>query len=280
MLTCPESWPTMQKPIRFNCARVQKVDHVLTLIKQTGLWGSKELCCAQCECSILTLPPAVPREWKPTWSAYTSWWRRNSSTAAWGLLSTGSCSSPSASFIASCWKGRSFYSWAGTLSTASITLTLRSARTVLFLNRAEIESNPVMTCSTKQRWQSSSYVWNRIVFCIHLVTFLLLYFPPQILVAIFWLSCLTSAWPRAPPGEWESPESLPEWVWADPVGCAEVPHRWSQLRRSCDRWLGPTCSDYIHQWLLLWCCHKPALIQVRHWRTHKHAHTRLLLYYC
>lgn len=95
---------------------------------------------------VLTPPPVVPRVWKPTWSVCTSWWRRTSSTAAWDPSSTGSCSSPSAFSTASYWKGRSFYSWAGTLSMASMTPTLRSGQ-VLERNRAEIER--LLSCS---RW--------------------------------------------------------------------------------------------------------------------------------
>lgn len=75
---------------------------------------------------VLTLPPVVLRVWKPTWSVCTSLWRRLSSTAAQDPSSTGSYSSPSAFFTASCRKGRSFYSWAGTLFMASTILTLRS----------------------------------------------------------------------------------------------------------------------------------------------------------
>lgn len=87
---------------------------------------------------VLTLPPAVPRVSKPTWDVYISWWRRNSSPAAPDLYYTGSCSSPSAFSTAFCWKGRSFYSWDGTLSTASMTPTLRSVTDFYWRNGAEI----------------------------------------------------------------------------------------------------------------------------------------------
>lgn len=74
---------------------------------------------------VLTLL-TVLRVWKPTWNVCTSWWQRLSLTAAQDPSSTGSCSLLSAFFTASCWKGRSFYSWAGTLFMVSTILILRS----------------------------------------------------------------------------------------------------------------------------------------------------------
>ena len=60
----------------------------------------------------------------------------------------------------------------------------------------------------------------------------------------------------------EYTEYLSGWLRGDTVGCPQIPHRWNQLRWSCDRRLGSTAFEHVHRRLFLWRRHRNTIFQV------------------
>ena len=71
----------------------------------------------------------------------------------------------------------------------------------------------------------------------------------------FWKICNIS-------GFWKHTEYLSGWLRGDTVGCPQIPHRWNQLRWSCDRRLGSAAFEHVHRRLFLWRRHRNTIFQV------------------